>query len=219
MRKLMLTLLISLGLLLKPTVTCTSEAEENVSDMVESVMSNYGSILTTFKVAPLESIRIRNYPVTCPINPTDVTRISSYYGERIHPIYKTRHIHTGIDIAAPEGTPVIATGNGTVTGIKYKGGYGKQVVIRHSDKYDTRYAHLSKILVKEGDVVNLGDTIGKVGSTGLSTGNHLHYELIHQHNTIDPLSIYPDLQDTAYLDYLQKVNDHYTNCSDILFNL
>ena len=138
----------------------------------------------------------------------------------MHPIYNKPHLHTGIDLAAVEGTPIIAAGEGIILSTETKGGYGKQISIEHNDGYITRYAHLSKILVKTGDVVNRGDTIGEVGSTGLSTGNHLHYEISHHNEYIDPLSIYPDtLQEDTYLVYLQKVNDHYTSCSDFMSNI
>ena len=177
-------------------------------------------ILKSFGISLKESKLIEKYPVMSPINPQDITRISSFYGERIHPIYHRKHIHRGIDFASPQGTAVVATGDGIVSSIKTWGGYGKQVVIKHRDGYSTRYAHLHKILVNKDDLVSQGDTIGQVGTTGLSTGNHLHYEISHQNRHIDPLSIFPDtLQGKAYLDYLQKVNDHYTSCSDFLFNI
>lgn len=105
-------------------------------------------------------------------------RISSKFGSRIHPIKKRRHQHTGTDFAARTGTPITATGNGYVKHVGRKGGYGRTIVISHTGGYTTLYAHLSKYSkgLKKGQRVYLGDTIGYVGSSGNSTGSHLHYE-------------------------------------------
>lgn len=163
---------------------------------------------------------IKMYPAICPIPERDGVWISSYYGSRMHPIYNAKHIHRGIDIAAKKGTEVVATGEGTVVGIKLRGGYGKQIIIEHASGYKTRYAHLNTILVNKGDVVKQGDTIGTVGTTGLSTGNHLHYEIIHNNKVVDPLFVLPDtLQRSEYLTYTHKLNDFYKARSDFLFNI
>lgn len=108
-------------------------------------------------------------------------RISSHFNpNRRHPIFKTRRAHTGTDYAAPRGTPIKATGDGKVHFLGRKGGYGKTVVIRHSGSIKTLYAHMSRYKsdLKSGDQVSKGDVIGYVGSTGNSTGNHVHYEFI-----------------------------------------
>ena len=105
------------------------------------------------------------------------TRITSPYGYRIHPILKTKKLHTGIDIAAGTGTNVIAANDGTVIFSGYYGGYGYAVIIDHGGKISTLYAHNSKLLVKEGDKVKRGQNIAKSGSTGLSTGPHVHFEV------------------------------------------
>lgn len=113
-------------------------------------------------------------------------RISSNYGYRIHPISGKKKLHTGTDIAAPKGTKVMAAGNGEVIVAKYYGGYGNTVIIDHNGKW-TLYAHMSKISVKEGQMVKTGQKLGEVGSTGSSTGNHLHYEVRINSNAVDPL--------------------------------
>lgn len=104
-------------------------------------------------------------------------RVSSSYGPRVDPFLKRLAMHTGIDFKAPYGARVYSTAPGTVILAKRKGGYGKMVEIRHANGFVTRYAHLSRIQVSEGDHVLSGDLIGNVGSTGRSTGPHLHYEI------------------------------------------
>lgn len=110
--------------------------------------------------------------------PVDFTRISSRFGNRYHPTLKKRKNHTGVDYAAPRGTPIKAAGDGKMTFVGRKGGYGKAVIIQHGGKYSTLYAHMSRIKPgsHRGKRVKQGQTIGYVGSTGRSTGPHLHYE-------------------------------------------
>lgn len=104
--------------------------------------------------------------------------ISSLFGWRVHPIFGDRRFHTGTDLAAPEGTPVVATQDGEVHVADYLGGYGLTVILRHAEgSLETRYAHLSRILVRPGEKVQQGEVVGLVGSTGNSTGPHLHFEL------------------------------------------
>lgn len=107
--------------------------------------------------------------------------VSSPFGWRIHPIFGTTRMHTGTDLAAPQGTPVVAAYSGRVAVSDFMGGYGLTVVIGHSEKSaETLYGHLSEIFVKAGEWVEQGDVIGRVGSTGNSTGPHLHFELRKQ---------------------------------------
>lgn len=115
------------------------------------------------------------------------TRVSSPYGMRIHPIYKVKKMHTGIDIDAPSGAKIIAANSGKVILAGWNGGYGNCVIIDHGGGLATLYAHQSKILVSVGDKVQKGDTIGKVGSTGLSTGPHLHFEVRKNGSTTNPI--------------------------------
>lgn len=110
--------------------------------------------------------------------PVDFSRISSRFGKRYHPTLKKRKNHHGVDYAAPRGTPIKASGDGKMTYVGRKGGYGKTVIIQHGGKYSTLYAHMSRIKPgsHRGKRVKQGQTIGYVGSTGRSTGPHLHYE-------------------------------------------
>lgn len=106
-------------------------------------------------------------------------RVSSGFNpKRLHPILRTYRPHHGTDYAASIGTPVASIGKGAVIHAGWKGGYGKTVEIRHSSKYVSRYGHLSSIMVKQGTSVGQGQTIGRVGTTGLSTGPHLHFEML-----------------------------------------
>jgi murein DD-endopeptidase MepM/ murein hydrolase activator NlpD len=110
--------------------------------------------------------------------PVDFTRISSRFGKRRHPTLNKMKNHHGVDYAAPRGTPIKAAGDGKLTFVGRKGGYGKTVKIQHGGKYSTLYAHMSRIKpgMRRGKKVRQGQTIGYVGSTGRSTGPHLHYE-------------------------------------------
>ncbi|MBL0939908.1 MAG: M23 family metallopeptidase [Gemmatimonadaceae bacterium] len=110
--------------------------------------------------------------------PLEFRRISSVFGIRRHPILGTVRRHQGMDYAASRGTPVRALGNGRVIFAGWKGGYGKTIEIRHTNGMVTRYGHLDAINVKSGTSVNISQTIGKVGSTGLSTAPHLHFEVL-----------------------------------------
>ena len=123
--------------------------------------------------------------------PLDGARISSNFGMRKHPISGFNKMHKGVDFAAPSGTPIYAGGNGVIEYIGRNGGYGKYIRIRHNNGYKTAYAHLSnyKSGIAKGVRVNQGEVIGYVGSTGNSTGPHLHYEILYQNKHINPLKL------------------------------
>jgi murein DD-endopeptidase MepM/ murein hydrolase activator NlpD len=110
------------------------------------------------------------YPLASPAS------ISSRFGWRTHPLTGNRRFHSGVDIAAPSGASVLATGAGTVVSAGWNGGYGNAVIIQHNDNQQTLYGHLSKVSVQAGQTIDQGTVIGLVGSTGNSTGPHLHFE-------------------------------------------
>lgn len=120
-------------------------------------------------------------------------RLSSPFGMRIHPIRKTKKMHKGLDFSANRGTRILASDNGIVTFSGWKGGYGYTVMIDHQNGYKTLYGHCSKLLADVGDNVRRGDFIAEVGSTGASTGNHLHFEIHRRDNPVDPAPFLPDL--------------------------
>jgi murein DD-endopeptidase MepM/ murein hydrolase activator NlpD len=114
------------------------------------------------------------------------TRITSAYGWRIHPVTKKRSMHTGIDIGASGGSRIVAVANGKVIYAAWYGAYGNCTIVDHGGGLTSMYGHQSKFGVKKGDIVLKGDTIGYVGTTGLSTGNHLHFEVRTQGNNTSP---------------------------------
>lgn len=128
------------------------------------------------RIRPLNILRRGNeeyvFPLSIPAS------ISSVFGWRMHPVHQTWRFHSGTDLAAPMGTPVLATQDGRVAVADFLGGYGLTVILRHGDgNLESRYAHLSQITVSPGESVKQGEVIGLVGSTGTSTGPHLHFEV------------------------------------------
>lgn len=119
--------------------------------------------------------------------PIDQMSLSSSYGMRVHPITGRVARHNGIDIPAPRGTPIYATADGIVGRAQRLGGYGNYVEIEHGNLIQTRYGHMSSYVVSSGQQVKKGEIIGYVGSTGRSTGNHLHYEVRIEGSPVNPL--------------------------------
>jgi murein DD-endopeptidase MepM/ murein hydrolase activator NlpD len=134
---------------------------------------------------------LRCIPAIQPISNRDLTRTASGWGLRIHPIYKIIRFHQGIDFTAPTGTEIYATGDGKVLEVKsMRRDYGNHIIIDHGYGYTTVYAHLDRFNVKKGQVVKRGDVIGFVGSTGLSTAPHLHYEVKLNNRNVDPANYF-----------------------------
>ncbi len=131
-------------------------------------------------------------PSVQPVAVKDVLRIASPFGYRFHPILNIYRMHAGVDLSAHEGTPIYATGAGTVCTSGVESGYGNVVKINHGYGYMTVYGHCSKLLVKVGDKVKRGDLIALVGSTGLSSGPHCHYEVRVNGVPQNPLNFYKD---------------------------
>lgn len=123
--------------------------------------------------------------------PVSGARLSSHYGMRRHPVTGFNAMHRGIDFAVPIGTPILAAGSGSVEAAGWNGGYGKYVRLRHNSTYKTAYAHMSRIApgLKNGKKVAQGEVIGYVGSTGRSTGPHLHYEIMVNNRQVNPMTV------------------------------
>lgn len=160
-------------------------------------------LLAKNKEAMLECI-----PAIQPVLNKDLTRMASGYGWRIDPVYHTRRFHEGMDFTAPTGTDIYATGNGTVVSAGWKQGYGNCVEINHGFGYLTLYGHMSAIKSRVGQKVKRGDVIGLVGSTGKSTGPHLHYEVHLRGQVMNPQNYYfMDLSPAEYDRMVQMSNN------------
>ena len=148
-------------------------------------------------------------PAIQPISNKDLRQTASGYGTRIDPIYGTTKFHAGMDFSAHPGTDVYATGNGTVVKVGWETGYGNTIEIDHGFGYLTRYAHLQGFNTKVGKKVVRGEIIGKVGSTGKSTGPHLHYEVHVKGQVVNPVNYYfMDLSAEDYEKMIQLAANH-----------
>jgi murein DD-endopeptidase MepM/ murein hydrolase activator NlpD len=142
-------------------------------------------------LAKNKSNMLASIPAIQPVANKDLKRMASGYGYRIHPIYKTRKMHYGMDFSAKTGTEIYSTGDGVVSKVKRsKRGYGNYVKINHGFGYETLYAHMSKYIVKKGQKVKRGEVIGYVGNSGISTAPHLHYEVRKDNKKINPVNFY-----------------------------
>ena len=148
-------------------------------------------------------------PAIQPIANKDLKKTASGYGVRIDPIYNTKKFHSGMDFSANYGTDVYATGDGTVVSAGWETGYGHTIEIDHGFGYRTRYAHLQSMKVKRGQKVVRGETIGGVGSSGKSTGPHLHYEVVVKGQKVNPVNYYfMDLTAEEYDQMIQMAANH-----------
>lgn len=138
-------------------------------------------------IADTMSARVEQMKNTPSIMPTSGWLSSAFSRSRMHPILHTARAHEGIDVSAPLGSPIVAPAGGLVTKVTVESGYGNVLEIDHGNGITTRYAHCSRILVRPGQHVVRGDMIAKVGSTGLSVGPHLHYEILVNGKQVDPL--------------------------------
>lgn len=147
---------------------------------------DHGNIAPVWDIVQRDEDIYRFVPSLAPLK--EEYRISDRYGYRTHPISGKRQFHRGLDMAAMYAATVHTTASGTVTFAGVTPGYGKTVVVTHRFGFQTRYAHLTLVYTRKGAEVEKGDVIGFVGSTGTSTGNHLHYEVIKNKKNINPLN-------------------------------
>lgn len=163
---------------------------EKLEREIKLEKSSYEELLTTLKE---REDSLRYLPV---LKPIPNGRLTDDYGNRRHPILKLVRFHPGVDLAADKGTPIIAPADGYVRYAGRYGGYGNFIKINHKYGYITCYGHLNKIYVRPGQFVKRGDKIGEVGNTGLSTSNHLHYEVHFKDKPVDPEQFF--LNDVVY---------------------
>lgn len=184
------------------------EANMKADQLVVRLAAQSRSLSELEQIASKKSDMLKSIPAIRPLK--NMHTITSGFGRRYHPILKTLRAHTGVDITAPKGTPVYATADGTVSGENPGSGYGIAVLINHGYSYQTLYAHLSKKAVKPGQKVKRGQLIGYVGSTGMSSGSHLHYEVIKNGTPVNPVYYFnADITPEEYnsiLESSKKVN-------------
>lgn len=186
----------------KTNLEASLAEKQKLIDKLAADVEEYEALYDAAEKAEEKMIREHKAALSYSANPIKYTggrfawpvpsssRITSEYGYRIHPVYKTKRFHSGIDIGASYGTDIVAAADGTVTLATTNGGYGKCIVINHGSGISTLYGHNSSLLVKVGDTVTRGQVIAKAGSTGVSTGPHCHFEVRVNGTTTDP---------TAYL--------------------
>jgi len=163
------------------------ETQKSIDQLSRRLYVQSKSFDEVFELAKSKADMLASIPAIFPIDNAK-SRLVSGFGYRIHPIYKIRRMHTGVDFAAPTGTEVFSTGNGVVSKVEFnRSGYGLTVEIDHGYGYKTLYAHLSKIDVRPGQKVSRGQVVGRVGNTGLSKAPHLHYEIIKKGEKINPI--------------------------------
>jgi murein DD-endopeptidase MepM/ murein hydrolase activator NlpD len=178
-------------------VTYTTEQVDQLSKMAYTQSKSYDELINRVKN---NEVRLLCLPAIQPVLNKDMKTVASGYGRRIDPIYHVATFHSGMDFSAPTGTDVYATGEGQVSLAGWKQGYGNTIIINHGYNYQTLYGHLSRINVHIGQKVVRGDIIGEVGSTGKSTGPHLHYEVHYRGEAQNPSHYY-------YLDLSPKEYD------------
>ena len=172
------------------TAETTAAIAENAQ--IETVTSSGGEdirVLDALEDSTFEAVTV-SVPAVMPVQ----GKVTSGFGYRIHPVTGNRSFHTGVDIAAAEGTPIAAAYGGTVAETGHTSGRGNYVLLRHGTALQTLYCHLSEIDVEEGDSLTAGETLGLVGTTGMSTGPHLHFEVRVDGVRCDPVYVLRDLE-------------------------
>lgn len=182
------------------------EIAAQLNNMDARIVYQFGSYNAIEKLIKNQGAKLASIPAIQPVSNKDLDRIASGFGMRIDPVYGTPKLHKGLDFTAQQGTPIYATGDGTVILAGFaEGGYGNHVIINHGYGYETLYGHMVRIKARAGQKVKRGEVIGWVGSTGKSTGPHCHYEVHVDGNAVDPVYFfYNDLNAEQY-DRLLKI--------------
>ena len=186
-------------------VAATTRQLDELSKQIYIQSKSYDELLILTK--DRENL-LTHIPAIQPILNKDLTRTASGYGPRIHPIYNVWKFHYGMDFTAPTGTDIYATGDGTVSRAGWERGFGNCITVNHGFGYETIYAHLSQIGVRAGQKVRRGEVIGLIGSTGISTAPHLHYEVHFKGVPQNPQNYYfLDLSPEEYDQMVQLSNN------------
>jgi murein DD-endopeptidase MepM/ murein hydrolase activator NlpD len=187
------------------TITRVGDKLGKIEMMLEFTNYKFKNFVTELTNS---NVKLQHTPAIQPISNKNLEYTSSGFGLRIHPIYKIRKFHYGMDFVGKVGTPIYATADGTVVVSDHAfGGYGNHVIINHAYNYQTIYGHMDEILVKKNQIVKRGQIIGTLGNTGLSTGAHLHYEVLYMNKPVNPINYYfNDLTADQYEEMLNIVS-------------
>ena len=165
-------------------IISTAQKLDQISKQLYIQSKSFDEVI---EMATKKSDMLASIPAIQPVTNKELKRLSSGYGRRIDPYYKKPKFHYGVDFSAPQGTPIYATGNGTVKKTKKsRRGFGNHIVIDHGYGYESLYAHMQKYTVRRGQKVKRGDLIGYVGNSGKSTAPHLHYEVHKDGRKVNP---------------------------------
>jgi hypothetical protein len=168
-------------------IISTTKKLENLSKQLKIQSESLDEIVA---LAKNKEEMLASIPAIMPVKKGTLTRMASGYGMRMHPTLKYRKMHEGMDFSAKRGTPIYASGNGTVIRAQRSATYGNVVYIDHGYGYITRYAHMNKLKTHKGKKVKRGEIIGLVGNTGRSVAPHLHYEVRYNGNAVNPMGYY-----------------------------
>ena len=186
--------------------TLENDIAKQLNNIMARVTYQFQSYDAIAKLIKNQDVKLASIPAIQPVSNKQLNRIASGFGMRIDPVYGTPKMHKGLDFTASQGTPIYATGNGTVKSSGFsESGFGNHVIIDHGYGYETLYGHMVRVKVRNGQRVKRGEVIGWVGSTGKSTGPHCHYEVHINGEPVDPVYFfYNDLNAEQY-DRLLKI--------------
>lgn len=180
------------------------ESAQKLDKITKQLYIQSKSYDEVYNMASRKEKMLASIPAIQPVANKNLKRMASGYGMRMHPIYKRRKMHTGMDFSAERGTEIYATGNGKVIHVESsRRGYGNHVIIDHGYGYKTLYAHMSRFDVRRGDEVRRGQVIGYVGNTGTSVAPHLHYEVHKNGEKVNPINYY--FNDLSPAEYEQMI--------------
>jgi murein DD-endopeptidase MepM/ murein hydrolase activator NlpD len=183
-----------------------TDIAKQLNNLQARVAYQFESYKSIEKLINNQEAKLASLPAIQPVSNKDLSRVASGFGMRIDPVYGTPKMHKGLDFTAPQGTPIYATGDGTIAVAEgAAGGYGNHVEINHGYGYSTLYGHMVRIKVRRGQKVQRGEVIGWVGSTGKSTGPHCHYEVKINGNQVNPVYFFSNDLSAADFDRLLKI--------------